>query len=247
MQYYSTLITLYRPYLSSQLVHQIDELVLDTDRSALFETTAGCVSAAHHAADMLRCYQRQHSLRRANIQIVHIIFTASLVFIHDICTQDSLGARRSRANLQLCCHALGEIGHIYGNATRALEVVILVKSEWERLSSGPARNAGLKRPSHGIHEPPWNGSSLDDGNLNKRRARNSFLSTGSDRPMASPKPSSTSAFQMLFDDYMEHSINMTMPSIGQDTWQTSAQMSSGLDNLTTPLSWPNHGPNNQEH
>lgn len=243
MQFYATLVALYRPYLSSQFVRGGRSLASPQDQATLTDAAAGCVSAAHQVAETLRCYQRQHSLRRSNVQIVHIIFTASLVFIHDACTQGPVAARSSRNDLQFCCHALGEIGHAYGNATRALEVIILVKSEWQRLASaGKMRYESLKRPKWSMEASDARdaGSDDGDGSRNKRRSRSSFSGPGYMEQPTFLRPPSFSALQMSCDDYPGQPMGMTMPAIGEavpDAWHTPAGVNPGLGELMEPLGW----------
>lgn len=243
MQFYATLVSLYRPYLSSHFVRRGHALASPQDQATISDAAVGCVSAAHQVAETLRCYQRQHSLRRSNVQIVHIIFTASLVFIHDACTQDHLEARSSRNDLQFCCHALGEIGHAYGNATRALEVVILVKSEWQRLASADKiRYESLKRPNGSITASDSRGADLDNGNgsHNKRRSRASFSGLGYEEQPTFLRPPSFSAVQRSCDDYAGQSTGMGMPAIGEaahDAWHMLGGGIPGLDELMEPMGW----------
>ena len=245
MQFHATLVALYRPYLSSHFVRKGRALASPQDQATIADAAAGCVSAAHQVADTLRCYQRQHSLRRSNVQIVHIIFTACLVFIHDVCTQNSFGARSSRNDLQFCCHALGEIGHAYGNATRALEVVILVKSEWQRLASADkARYESLKRSNNSMNasETHYTGSDGGDSSRSKRRSRSSFSGNTYMEQPTFLRPPSFSSFPMLSDGATHHSINMGMPAIGEaihDAWQAPTGLNPGLGELMEPLGWLN--------
>ncbi|KAB5531369.1 fungal-specific transcription factor domain-containing protein [Coniochaeta sp. 2T2.1] len=152
MQYYATLIALYRPYLSSQLNRVCDAIGTHEQQAALREAHAECIAAAHKTAETLRCYQKQHSLIRSNVQIVHIIFTASLVLIYHFCTRPFPESQASLDDLQFCCQSLGEVGQSYGNAKRALEVIITIKTEWQRMAAPtrPLGNLGIKRPSVGI-------------------------------------------------------------------------------------------------
>ena len=212
------------------------------DQITLTDAAIGCVSAAHQVAETLRCYQRQHSLRRSNVQIVHIIFTACLVFIHDLCTQDNLGTRASRNDLQFCCHALGEIGHAYGNATRALEVVILVKSEWEKLASADkVRYESLKRPNGSVPalETHYTCADEGDGSHPKRRSRSSFSGhTHVEQPTFS-RPPSFSAFHMLSEESCNQLMGIGMPAIGeavQNAWH-APRMNPDLGELMEPLGW----------
>lgn len=245
MQFYATFITLYRPYLSSHFVRSGQSLASSRDQDVLLDATPGCVAAAHEIAQILRCYQRQHSLRRSNIQIVHIIFTACLVFIHDVCTRDYEEARASQSDLQFCCHALGEIGHAYGNATRALEVVILVRSEWQRMASAARPPyTGLKRRSTGMVASATDDQGPGNGHPAKRRSFCSPRPPDIPRQPAFSNPPAFSAFQMLYDDYAGHSVDMTMPVIDEDSqgggaWGLPMDVNASLGDLVMPMGWPN--------
>jgi len=115
--------------------------------------------------EVLRCFRKQHSLRHTNIQIVHLIFTASLIHIYNACTCSGVESQTALDDLQFCCQSLGEIGQTYGNATRALEVIILVKREWQKVAA--VRTAqGFKRPSNAMNGQD---GSAQSGSLHKRR------------------------------------------------------------------------------
>lgn len=181
MQYNAALISLYRPYLSSRFARSGEPLSSLNDQLTLHEAAAGCIAAAHEIAELLRCYQRQHSIRRTNVQIVHIVFTASLVFIYDVCTRSYADARASLTDLQFCCHALGEIGQSYGNATRALEVIILVKSEWQKLAAvRPSGSMNRKRPSVSMSAGTQYGLVVGDHDNNRNKRRNYPAGPGMD-------------------------------------------------------------------
>ena len=137
-----------------------------------------CVSAAVQIAKLLRLYKMQHSLKRINLQAVHIIFTAALVLIHDVCVRPHVESRQSLQELQFCCHALGEIGQYYGSATRALETIILVKSEWQRLASARRiEQSRLKRASVSVSESQ-SGTTNGHGVRRKRRNTNTISREG---------------------------------------------------------------------
>lgn len=231
MQFYAVLISLYRPYLSTNLARRASSLAAPEDQALVQSAVSDCVAAAHQTAEFLRCYQRQHSLTRLNIQIVHLIFTASLVFVFDVCSRTYAESKTSLRNLQFCCHSLGEIGHCYGNATRALEVVILVKSEWQRLvmAQQQARRSTAKRGSVSIP--------CDEVSSSKRQHRPSFVSDTMGNggvvggAFADPRSNSTftppsfSAFQLLCDRYAGQPAP---PTAGIAAGQPALMSESGL-------------------
>ncbi|KAH7127308.1 fungal-specific transcription factor domain-containing protein [Dactylonectria macrodidyma] len=241
MQFYATIILLHRPYLSNQLKQRADMLGSLADREALRNVAVDCVSAAHQISEILRCYQRQHSLRRTNIQIVHIILTAALIFLHAICTREYTESRVSLRDLQFCCHALGEIGQCYGNATRALEVIILVKSEWQRMAStSQARTSKLKRPSvsAGLHYDSDDG----DSRPRQRNRTSSFATDSFDSPsnmMPPPLLSTSDAYQMLLNSHGE-APNIAIPKTTDefhDLWAFSDKSHFSLNDLALPMDW----------
>lgn len=135
MQFYAVLIFLLRPYFSRDLLRLTQAMPSQDDRIAVASVRSECISAAHNMADVLRCYRKQYSLKYTNVQIVHLIFTASLVHVYNACTCSPQESQEALDDLQFCCQSLGEIGECYGNATRALDVVILVKREWQKLAA----------------------------------------------------------------------------------------------------------------
>lgn len=244
MQYYATLIFLYRPYLSCRLVRQIASLDTTESRAAMGSVPSDCVSAAHEVAEILRCYQNQHSFRRTNVQIVHIILTASLIFIHDICTRAYSESRHSLSDLQLCCHSLGEIGRCFGNATRALEVIILVKSEWQRIATarrGP--RAGTKRPSFSMSSNPHE---LSEDSRPKQRHRTSisadiFLTPSFTTPTLPVSGQPVLLEQRALDldaiSFDDHNLE----DQSHDMWSFSGETDFDLMNeIIPPIDWFNH-------
>lgn len=217
MQFYAVLISLFRPYLSSQLVCYNQIFSSTEDQAHILEADSGCISAAHGITELLRCYQRQHSLRRSNIQIVHIIFTASLVFIYDVCSRSYSESRTSLSDLQFCCHALGEIGQSYGNATRALEVIILVKSEWQRIAAvRSSYSLGKKRPS-------FNSGRYDLDESDNRQKRRGFPSLSVMDLPETPgfaMDASLRHFQLLSENVIESTLNAACLGAGNEVFNT---------------------------
>ncbi|KAJ5823885.1 hypothetical protein N7447_006225 [Penicillium robsamsonii] len=103
-----------------------------------------CHDAALSITKLLQTIRRHFSLRRVNIQTVHLIFTAMLVHTQSAFLSPDFQMRdTARRQLEICSQALGEIGQAYKNALRALEVITSVKSELlrrERRDSSSALN-----------------------------------------------------------------------------------------------------------
>ncbi|PMD54418.1 uncharacterized protein K444DRAFT_598015 [Hyaloscypha bicolor E] len=113
MQFYAAIIFLFRPYFSHHLLRATQSLNTMEDRAAVARVKSDCISAAHSMVEVLRCFRKQHSLRHTNIQIVHLIFTASLIHIYNACTCTGADSQTALDDLQFCCQSLGEIGQTY--------------------------------------------------------------------------------------------------------------------------------------
>ncbi|KAM5352840.1 hypothetical protein ACJ41O_005562 [Fusarium nematophilum] len=232
MQFNATLISLYRPYLSRQFTRSGRRLVSPENQAALDNALRSCVWTAHDIAETLRLHQRQHSLRRTNIQIVHIIFTACLIFIYDVCTRPYSESRLSLGDLQLSCRALGEIGQCYGNATRALEVVILVKSEWQKIAAArKSPSAGVKRPSASRQDIS---ETEDDDGRPRRRSRPSVSTTDSIDPPMFFMPPSYNAYETLLQGQVVGAPSMEAM---QDLWPLPHGGDFGLEDLARSMDW----------
>jgi hypothetical protein len=81
------------------------------------------------------------------VQIVHLVFTASLIHIYNTCTSTGQESLTALNDLQFCCQALTEIGTAWKNGVRALEVLICIKREWQGKAIWSHSSGGyLKRP-----------------------------------------------------------------------------------------------------
>jgi hypothetical protein len=190
MQFYAISIFLHRPFFSRKVAtasRETDEVSRQAQRT--------CVQAAQAMVKLLKIFRKQHTLRQTNVQIVHLVFTASLIHIYNTCTSTGKEAENAMADLQFCCQSLSEIGQAYKNSTRALEVIICIKREWQN----KAKTARLKRSS----------STVD---LNAQRKRRATDETQVDRhPLANGVPNNESeatgneAWQYLHGDgqYLE--------------------------------------------
>lgn len=106
-----------------------------------------CHDAAWSITKLLQTARRHFSLRRVNIQAVHLIFTAMLVHVHSAFLSLDYQVRdTARRQLEICSQALGEIGQAYKNALRALEVITSIKSDFVRRERN-ALNNGAKPAS----------------------------------------------------------------------------------------------------
>lgn len=210
MQFYGTVISLYRPYLSSNLntVNEFEGSPNQDGDPTTRNVTTECIGVGRQVAELLRCYKKQHTLKRVNVMLVHIVFSACLILTYDVTRiQQAQEPRISLRELQFCCHSLGEIGQSFGNARRALEVITLVKSEWEKLIvSRRARGANLKRSSMSNHhtESQYGYGSSKRPQYSPRTERGS-QSSNSPQP-----PPSFGTFQTVCDDHLGDDPNLNL-------------------------------------
>lgn len=104
-----------------------------------------CHDAAWSITKLVQATRRHFSLRRVNVQAVHLIFTAMLVHVHNAFISSDFQVRDiARRQLEICSQALGEIGQAYKNALRALEVITSIKSDLlRREMSGSTNGMGF--------------------------------------------------------------------------------------------------------
>ncbi|KAG4441939.1 hypothetical protein IFR05_002558 [Cadophora sp. M221] len=125
MQFYAISILLYRPFFSRSLSTPESSPSPPSEDPRVM-----CITAAQSMVKLLKIYRKQHTLRRSNVHIVHLVFTASLICVYNTYSNDKALAANNLNDLQFCCQALGEIGGAYQNSMRALEVIICIKREW---------------------------------------------------------------------------------------------------------------------
>ena len=98
--------------------------------TSLTDMRRDCVQAAASIAQLLRIYRRHYTLRRINVQALHLVFTATLVLVCSACGAADLHERESSwKNLDICSQALGDMGQAFKSSNRALEVITLIKAE----------------------------------------------------------------------------------------------------------------------
>lgn len=126
MQLEVLLIFIHRPFFSLRM-----SLIAGEAPAESIEARRQCIQAAQSIVRIIKIYRKQYTLRRTNVQMVHLIFTASLIHIYRACVSSGLDLQQAIEDLQDCCQALNEIGQTYKNSLRALEVVICLKQEWQ--------------------------------------------------------------------------------------------------------------------
>jgi hypothetical protein len=122
MQYYQFLIYVHRPFISRQ----------SQDCFHYIQALHACISAAVNIASLLRIYSTTYSVRYVNVEVVSVIFSAAIIFIF-VSVSELVDDDRTEivAGLETCCKGLAELGRVFHNATRTLEVLLDIKRKWQ--------------------------------------------------------------------------------------------------------------------
>ena len=106
-----------------------------------------CFQAASAICNLLTTYRRHYGLKRAHIQMVHVIMTAALIHTYYCCLFAGKEGKGAQELLLTCMQALGEMGQTYRSASRALEMVTSLRNDWRiEVFMG----LGGKRPSEDL-------------------------------------------------------------------------------------------------
>ncbi|KIX00874.1 uncharacterized protein Z518_09939 [Rhinocladiella mackenziei CBS 650.93] len=154
MQYHCVIIITTRPFFASA------KTLPDITVTELAMIRKACTDSANSIARLVHLYRRLYGLRRINVQAVHLIFTATLVHVFTACgALDQSRSENAWKNLEICCQALSEMGLVFKNAARALEVVMGIKSDLLRRSKSNAKR-----------QNPWN-EAQEPGNVSTKKRR----------------------------------------------------------------------------
>ncbi|EXJ73598.1 uncharacterized protein A1O5_03360 [Cladophialophora psammophila CBS 110553] len=157
MQYHTIMIITFRPFFASaKTLPGLTTGEITTGRNH-------CTNSANFLARLIQTYRRQYSLRRINVQAVHLVFTATLIHVFAACAAtDPIRSNSAWKNLEICCQALSELGLAFKSASRALEVIMGIKSDLLRRSK-----SNVKRQN------PWSdGQEAGSAPSKKRRPTN---------------------------------------------------------------------------
>jgi hypothetical protein len=119
------MVLLYRPFLLSdpQVLHISSMLTPSIAR-------LNCFQAASDICHILTVYRRHYGLKRAHVQMVHVIMGSAL--IHAYLCSGFTGKEEPAAQefLLNCLQAPSEMGQTYRTAVRALEIIVLLRNNW---------------------------------------------------------------------------------------------------------------------
>jgi hypothetical protein len=93
---------------------------------------------------LIRIYKKAYPLRYINVEAVSIIFSAAIMFV--LASVSDLGGSYTAnlvSHLDTCCKALAELGKVFKNATRTLEMLLDIKRKWQ---AKVLASTGSKRP-----------------------------------------------------------------------------------------------------
>ncbi|KAJ9611157.1 hypothetical protein H2200_004340 [Cladophialophora chaetospira] len=129
MQYHTIMIVTFRPFFASaKTLPGLTTVEIAAGRNH-------CTSSANFMAKLIQTYRRLYTLRRINVQAVHLVFTATLIHVFTACAATDLSRSNTAwKNLEVCCQALSELGLAFRSASRALEVIMGIKSDLLRRS-----------------------------------------------------------------------------------------------------------------
>ncbi|OAL30328.1 hypothetical protein AYO22_01525 [Fonsecaea multimorphosa] len=196
MQYHSIMIITFRPFFASvKTLPGLTTAEIATGRNH-------CTASANFVAKLIQTYRRQYTLRRINVQAVHLVFTATLIHVFTACAAtDPVRSNSAWKNLEICCQALSELGLAFKSASRALEVIMGIKSDLLRRSKSNIKRqnpwtdtqepgpvpAKKRRPTNAesdmlqTHQSPQSQGSSDFGlNLNEADPAFNFFDTSYD-------------------------------------------------------------------
>lgn len=185
LQFYVLSIFLHRPFFSRSLLRQSD-LSPSAKVAEVQNARNHCTAAANDFVQVLKIFNRQYTLNKTNVQMVHLVFTASLIHVYNACItiisnmtpSHTIGdVRQAMDNLQMCCQALRDMGSAWQNSTRALEVIICIKQEWQ--SRAALYAASIKRPNSLVTEDNYTG--LEHHRQRRRRTLTSSRDTAAVR------------------------------------------------------------------
>lgn len=139
MQFAFCMMILHRPFVAKRYIQPYPRVGKGPEHARMM-----CIQSATDIAKLIGEYERRYSLRRANVLLVHMAFTAALILVYATVSEMNRDIHlQLSSHLDVCCHALCELGVSYESASRSLDILLSVKRMWQaRLVSG---SVGQKR------------------------------------------------------------------------------------------------------
>jgi hypothetical protein len=219
MQYHTIMIITFRPFFASlKTLPGLTTADVTTGRNH-------CTNSANFMAKLIQTYRRLYRLRTINVQAVHLVFTATLIHVFTACAAtDPTRSNTAWKNLEICCQALTEMGQGFKNASRALEVIMGIKSDLLRRSKSATKR-----------QVPWDDttSDLDAGPPKKRRPTN----TENDLLMTHQSPQSQGSFDYGLD-FGENDPAFNIFDTSYDDFSLETLFWGGFSNMELPYAPP---------
>lgn len=133
MQYHQIIIYVYRPCLSTRSMPSPS-----SPGYQFSDPRAICIDSTFAISKLIHHYERLYTPCRINIQAVSVVFSASLLLLFaSLSVKEDDNCADYVGHLDVCAHALAEMGEYYENATRSLDLLLSIKRSWKaHLASG---------------------------------------------------------------------------------------------------------------
>lgn len=149
MQYNQFMIYTHRPFMSKSTA----EGPIHAKIRHMQARTA-CIDSAVEISNLLRLYKSRYPLRFTNVQVVSIVFSAAIIFVlASVLDLEGIDRRSLQRHLDTCCKALAELGKVFKNAARTLDILLDIKRKWQAklvAAEQPKRRARKGQESPGI-------------------------------------------------------------------------------------------------
>ncbi|EXJ73871.1 uncharacterized protein A1O5_03633 [Cladophialophora psammophila CBS 110553] len=127
MQYHQFMIYIHRPFMSKPAA----STTINSNIRHI-HARAVCIESAVAISMLLGLYKANYPLRFVNVEVVSIVFSAAIILVLasvlDLEGTDKLNLQR---HLDTCCKALAELGKVFKNASRTLEILLDIKRKWQ--------------------------------------------------------------------------------------------------------------------
>jgi len=106
------------------------------------------IESARVITRIIVMYKRLWSLRRINIQLIHPMFTASMVHLYIACTSENRDMHAAAvSDLEICCDALKDVSELYRPSAWQLRSIDRVRQVWHDLLENHNHDQDVRRPA----------------------------------------------------------------------------------------------------